>query len=281
MVAQRRRGAKGGGANLFSNLLNTVAPQQCESNYDCEAPLVCCDLIVASVCCSSGMMIGPPQRAVPQMQRQEIPVPVDDDNFPPRGARMVLATAFRRLRDSSKRAVIVSVESMVLCAVVRPENHGWCSLRRREVEHRRPLHHARAPHRLCMFSVLQSPTSPTTRKYSFGDAVLAGWGDDGGMLWPMEVPQQQRHARQLGRSPIRSSAPPFSSALYRQTTRTYRLPTWTPSFSMRLAHLAATASWMSYHYTLLWMAHGRSMDGTSPSCGTARRSPSRTSACPY
>ena len=87
MVAQRRRGAKGGGANLFSNLLNTVAPQQCESNYDCEAPLVCCDLIVASVCCSSGMMIGPPQRAVPQMQRQEIPVPVpvDDDNFPPRG----------------------------------------------------------------------------------------------------------------------------------------------------------------------------------------------------
>ena len=80
-------GAKGGGANLFSNLLNTVAPQQCESNYDCEAPLVCCDLIVASVCCSSGMMIGPPQRAVPQMQRQKlaIPVPVDDDNFPPRG----------------------------------------------------------------------------------------------------------------------------------------------------------------------------------------------------
>ena len=50
---------------------------------------------------------------------------------------------------------------------------------------------ARAPPtRLGMFSsVLQSPTSPTTRKYSFGDAVLAGWGDDGGMLWPMDVPQ--------------------------------------------------------------------------------------------
>ena len=26
------------------------------------------------------------------------------------------------------------------------------------------------------------------RVYSFGDAVLAGWADDGGMLWPTEVP---------------------------------------------------------------------------------------------
>ena len=32
------------------------------------------------------------------------------------------------------------------------------------------------------------------RHYSFGDAVLAGWADDGGMLWPTQVPQldQQR-----------------------------------------------------------------------------------------
>ena len=33
-------------------------------------------------------------------------------------------------------------------------------------------------------SVLGSPT-----RYSFGDAVLAGWGDDGGMLVPEAVPR--------------------------------------------------------------------------------------------
>ena len=27
------------------------------------------------------------------------------------------------------------------------------------------------------------------RTYSFGDAVLAGWADDGGMLWPTHVPK--------------------------------------------------------------------------------------------
>ena len=30
------------------------------------------------------------------------------------------------------------------------------------------------------------------RQYSFGDAVLAGWADDGGMLWPMNVPRLDR-----------------------------------------------------------------------------------------
>ena len=29
----------------------------------------------------------------------------------------------------------------------------------------------------------------STRTYSFGDAVLAGWAADGGMLWPTSVPQ--------------------------------------------------------------------------------------------
>ena len=30
------------------------------------------------------------------------------------------------------------------------------------------------------------------RIYSFGDAVLAGWADDGGMLWPTQVPKLNR-----------------------------------------------------------------------------------------
>ena len=29
---------------------------------------------------------------------------------------------------------------------------------------------------------------PSGRVYSFGDAALAGWADDGGMLWPTRVP---------------------------------------------------------------------------------------------
>ena len=35
-------------------------------------------------------------------------------------------------------------------------------------------------------SVLSGPGS---REYSFGDACLAGWADDGGMLWPTAVPR--------------------------------------------------------------------------------------------
>ena len=54
-------------------------PQTCESNYDCERPLVCCDLLVARVCCSSGVMVGAPQ---PQAQPQRIPIPVPVDNGP-------------------------------------------------------------------------------------------------------------------------------------------------------------------------------------------------------
>lgn len=86
-VVQRRRelstpAAKGGGG-FFSNLFSAdlSGPQSCETNYDCEAPLVCCDLVVASVCCSSGMFVGPP----PQMQRQLIPIPIPVDDDSPRG----------------------------------------------------------------------------------------------------------------------------------------------------------------------------------------------------
>eukprot|EP00308_Calcidiscus_leptoporus_P016959 CAMPEP_0119403912 /NCGR_PEP_ID=MMETSP1334-20130426/143626_1 /TAXON_ID=127549 /ORGANISM="Calcidiscus leptoporus, Strain RCC1130" /LENGTH=380 /DNA_ID=CAMNT_0007427863 /DNA_START=437 /DNA_END=1579 /DNA_ORIENTATION=- len=59
---------------LFASLR---APQPCESSYDCEAPMVCCDLLVASVCCTGGLMI--PARPEPALQRQAIPIPVERD----------------------------------------------------------------------------------------------------------------------------------------------------------------------------------------------------------
>lgn len=65
-----------------SGFFGLDGPQECETSYDCDHPLVCCDLIVASVCCSGGLMI--PQRADPVLQRQAIPVPVEKDSpFPP------------------------------------------------------------------------------------------------------------------------------------------------------------------------------------------------------
>ena len=80
-IVRSQDGPKGG---LLSRLLpSDLVPQTCESNFDCDNPLVCCNLGFASICCSSGMMIGPPPdaSAVPQLQRQAIPIPipVDDD----------------------------------------------------------------------------------------------------------------------------------------------------------------------------------------------------------
>ena len=65
------RGEKAQGDGLFARL----APSPCETNFDCERPLVCCDLIVTSVCCSSGMMVGAPRD--PQLEGQVIPIPVE------------------------------------------------------------------------------------------------------------------------------------------------------------------------------------------------------------
>lgn len=59
-------------------------PQVCESNYDCESPTVCCDLVFASVCCSSGMMVGSPN---PQMQGSLIPIPIPVEKDVPGGAQ--------------------------------------------------------------------------------------------------------------------------------------------------------------------------------------------------
>lgn len=44
--------------------------------------MVCCDLLVASVCCNGGILVGPPPD--PALQRRAIPIPVEKDSpFPP------------------------------------------------------------------------------------------------------------------------------------------------------------------------------------------------------
>ena len=70
---------KSGGMGLpdFLKMGKLKAPNSCETNYDCERPMVCCDLVVARVCCSSGMGLGP-QRKEGEMslQGQLIPIPI-------------------------------------------------------------------------------------------------------------------------------------------------------------------------------------------------------------
>ena len=81
------REARGLFARLASTLdggLFDLAPQSCESNYDCERPEVCCDLMFGTVCCNGGMMIPTTDGAV-ALQPQAIPIPVEKDNGLPGG----------------------------------------------------------------------------------------------------------------------------------------------------------------------------------------------------
>lgn len=43
--------------NRFGKMFKKAMGQNCETNFDCERPEVCCDLIVTKVCCSSGMRV--------------------------------------------------------------------------------------------------------------------------------------------------------------------------------------------------------------------------------
>ena len=67
----------GGEALDFFGLLASAAPQGCETNFDCDRPMVCCDLNVfgasTRICCSNGQMAN---SMAPQMV--PIPVPVED-----------------------------------------------------------------------------------------------------------------------------------------------------------------------------------------------------------
>jgi len=74
-AAVKRPNKKKGG--LFSNLFEDT----CESNFDCERPEVCCDLIVKKICCSTGVKIN---NMIPGQQRQPalVPVPARPDGSP-------------------------------------------------------------------------------------------------------------------------------------------------------------------------------------------------------
>lgn len=68
---QKQRNRKG----LFSSLFENT----CESNFDCERPEVCCDLIVKKVCCSTGVKVH--SNGV-MGQRALVPVPARPDGSP-------------------------------------------------------------------------------------------------------------------------------------------------------------------------------------------------------
>jgi len=72
MQQRESKRKKGWGINLAS-----LAPTPCETSFDCESPMVCCDLVFTSICCSSGLMVGMPPS---QLQGALIPIPVEVDN---------------------------------------------------------------------------------------------------------------------------------------------------------------------------------------------------------
>ena len=92
---QKQREGDGGFIGRIASTLNDglfdLSPQGCESNYDCERPEVCCDLVFARICCSSGSMIGAGGGRGPKGQLGlqgsliPIPVPVDDGDGQGRG----------------------------------------------------------------------------------------------------------------------------------------------------------------------------------------------------
>ena len=73
-------------SNLFGGMQKGL-PQACESSWDCDSPMVCCDLLVASVCCDGGLFIPVRQDPMTQGSMVPIPIPVEpDEPFPGAGA---------------------------------------------------------------------------------------------------------------------------------------------------------------------------------------------------
>jgi len=68
---------------LFSNLFSDT----CESNWDCQRPEVCCDLLVKKMCCSSGQMVSNFGNGQMVAKPVLIPVPVRPDGTPGSTAR--------------------------------------------------------------------------------------------------------------------------------------------------------------------------------------------------
>ena len=68
--------------NVFANIFNNVMEDTCESNFDCERPLVCCDFGFIKKCCANG-------NRVIDMRGQPATVPVPArSSLPPQHGRM-------------------------------------------------------------------------------------------------------------------------------------------------------------------------------------------------
>ena len=59
-------------------LFSSIFENTCESNFDCERPEVCCDLIVKKICCSTGVKV---HNRIPG-QPALVPVPARPDGSP-------------------------------------------------------------------------------------------------------------------------------------------------------------------------------------------------------
>lgn len=77
----RKELAKREKVNVFGKMFSGLRKDECESNYDCERPQVCCDFIVKKMCCASGQRVSEPQMRM-------IPVPAAVKNYPDRPGSM-------------------------------------------------------------------------------------------------------------------------------------------------------------------------------------------------
>ena len=69
-LAQKKKKKKN---DFLARMTGGVLEDSCESNFDCERPMVCCDFLLKKVCCASGMKVF---NGVPgQMQPVRIPIP--------------------------------------------------------------------------------------------------------------------------------------------------------------------------------------------------------------
>lgn len=72
LAAEEKKKKRG---NFLRNMMGDIMTDTCESNYDCERPMVCCDFVFKKVCCASGMKV---MNGIPgQMQPLRVPVPVE------------------------------------------------------------------------------------------------------------------------------------------------------------------------------------------------------------
>ena len=109
--------------------------------------------------------------------------------------------------------------------------------------------------------------------YSFGDAVLAGWASDGGMLWPETIPRVSPATITLG-APSARRWRRDPQALHLADDSDFRTPRLTPVAGAFGRFGSADVVELS---TPLQPPSPAIAACASPNCGTGRRSPSRTS----